>query len=108
MKIHEYQAKDFFRKVGIPVPEGKLALDLPQALENAKTIGFPLVLKSQVLVGGRGKAGGIKMVKDKNELEKTFKELKRLKIKGFPVEKILMCKALDFKKEFYLVFLLAH
>ncbi len=102
MKIHEYQAKEFFKKAGIPVPEERLALDLPQALENAETIGFPLVLKSQVLVGGRGKAGGIKAVKDNSELEKNFAELKKLTIKGYRVEKILMCQAIEFKKEFYL------
>lgn len=101
MKIHEYQATEIFRKAGIPTTSGRVATEVYEAALIAEEIGYPVVLKSQVLVGGRGKAGGIKVVKDKKELEKTFKELKQLKIKGYPVEKILVVKAIDIKKEFY-------
>ena len=90
MKIHEYQAIQIFQKAGIPVISGRVALDVSEAGKIADDIGYPVVLKSQVLVGGRGKAGGIKVVQNKKELEKMFGQLKGLKIKGYPVEKILV------------------
>jgi succinyl-CoA synthetase beta subunit len=102
MKIHEYQATEIFKKAGIPVVEGRVATELKEALAIAGETGYPVVLKSQVLVGGRGKAGGIKRVKTPQELEKAFKELKALRIKGYAVEKILVVRAVDIKKEFYL------
>jgi len=102
MKIHEYQATQIFQKAGIPVISGRVAFDVSQAKEIAADIGYPVVLKAQVLVGGRGKAGGIKVVQNKAELEKMFEQLKNLKIKGYPVEKILVVRAIDIKKEFYI------
>ncbi len=101
MKIHEYQAADIFRQAGLPVPGGRVAVTLAEAQAVVKEVGFPVVLKSQVLVGGRGKAGGIKIAKNDQELEKNFNELKKLVIKEYPVEKILVVRALDIKKEFY-------
>lgn len=101
MKIHEYQARDLLKKAGLSVPDGWVTIDIAQAKDIAKAIGFPVVLKSQVLVGGRGKAGGIKIVKSEEELEKTFPVLKSLIIKGYPVKKILITRAVDIKKEFY-------
>ena len=101
MKIHEYQAIEFFKKVGIQVCPGEVATEVGQAQEIAKRIGYPVVLKSQVLVGGRGKAGGIKVVKDEAQLVITFAQLKKLVIKGYPVERIFVVKAIDIKKEFY-------
>ena len=102
MKIHEYQATEIFKKAGIPVISGRVATEVYDAVLIAEEIGYPVVLKSQVLVGGRGKAGGIKVVKNKADLEKAFLELKKLKIKGYPVEKILVVKAIDIKKEIYI------
>jgi succinyl-CoA synthetase beta subunit len=102
MKIHEYQAAAIFKNAGIPVPDGQVASELKEALSLADKIGYPVVLKSQVLVGGRGKAGGIKVVKNKQELEEKFKLIKGLSIKGYAVEKIFIVKALDIKKEIYL------
>ncbi len=61
MKIHEYQAKEIFLKYGIPVPPGEMATTPEQAKEIAQKIGKPVMIKSQVHVGGRGKAGGIKI-----------------------------------------------
>jgi len=84
------------------VPEGRVVSSLDQAVDAARSIGYPVVLKSQVLVGGRGKAGGIKVVKDEEELKKAFPILKKLIIKGYPVEQIFIVRALDIKKEFYL------
>lgn len=102
MKIHEYQATELLRNAGLPVLEGGVATEVNQALAIAEGIGFPVVLKSQVLVGGRGKAGGIKVVKNKEELKEEFPALKNLTIKGYPVRKIFVVRAIDIKKEFYL------
>src|SRR3989338_10395439 len=101
MKIHEYQAIELFKKAGLPVCDGEVAVHVEEAKEIAKRIGYPVVLKSQVLVGGRGKAGGIKVVKDEAQLATTFEQLKKLVIKGYPVERIFVVKAITIKKEFY-------
>ncbi len=101
MKIHEYQATQIFKEAGIPVVSGSVAIEVAEAVRIAEEIGYPVVLKSQVLVGGRGKAGGIKVVQNQEELKKTFTQLKSLQIKGYDVEKILVVAAIDIKKEFY-------
>lgn len=101
MKIHEYQAIQIFKQAGIPTPGGEVASVLAEGLEIAQGLGFPVVLKAQVLVGGRGKAGGVKVVKNENEFKEHFTRIKDLKIKGCPVEKIFIVPAIDIKKEFY-------
>jgi succinyl-CoA synthetase beta subunit len=101
MKIHEYQATQIFEQANIPVVSGRVAATVDEAVRIAADIGYPVVLKSQVLVGGRGKAGGIKVVRDKEELERNFGQLRKLTIKGYPVEKILVVRAIEIKKEFY-------
>ncbi len=102
MKVHEYQARDILQKAGIPVPEGGVAVTVDEALAFAVKIGFPVVLKAQVLVGGRGKAGGVKVVKTEDGLKETFEQIKALTIKGYPVEKIFVVKAIDIQKEVYM------
>ncbi|MCK5259490.1 MAG: ADP-forming succinate--CoA ligase subunit beta [Candidatus Omnitrophica bacterium] len=101
MKIHEYQAIAIFQKAGIPVVDGHVTAEADDAPRIAEKIGYPVVLKSQVLVGGRGKAGGIRIVERKEDLKGAFRQLKDLKIKEFPVEKILIARAIDIKEEFY-------
>ena len=101
MKIHEYQAIQIFKNVGMPTPGGEVVSDLAQGLATAQRLGFPVVLKAQVLVGGRGKAGGIKVVKNEDELREHFQRIKNLQIKGCSVEKIFIVPAIDIKKEFY-------
>jgi succinyl-CoA synthetase beta subunit len=101
MKIHEYQSIELFRKAGIPVAGGEVATDAEQAFAIAQRIGYPVVLKAQVLVGGRGKAGGVKVVSNPDQLKSTFTTIKNLNIKGYDVDRILVVKALDIKKEFY-------
>ena len=101
MKIHEYQAADLFKQYGMPIPEGQVTTDVQEALSAAKRFGFPAVLKSQVLVGGRGKAGGIKVVSSAEDLTAKYQQLKNLNIKGYPVERIFVVKAINIKKEFY-------
>ena len=68
MKIHEYQARNLFAEYGIPVAEGDVAQTPEEALKIARKTGFPVVIKAQVLVGGRGKAGGVKVVDNEAEL----------------------------------------
>jgi succinyl-CoA synthetase beta subunit len=101
MKIHEYQAVDMFRKAGLPVRPGETTSDAQTALKIADKMGYPVVLKAQVLVGGRGKAGGVKLVSDPATLPEVFNKIKALNIKGYDVDKILVAKAVDIKKEFY-------
>ena len=67
MKLHEYQAKALLKDYGIPVPEGEVAATPEEARTIARRIGFPVMVKAQVLVGGRGKAGGVKMARDEKE-----------------------------------------
>lgn len=101
MKIHEYQAAELFEKAGLPVVKGQVAAELSEAARIAEMIGYPVVLKAQVLVGGRGKAGGIKKAANPQELRSAFTQLKALKIKDYPVEKILVVRAVTIRREFY-------
>jgi succinyl-CoA synthetase beta subunit len=102
MKIHEYQARNLFAEYGIPVAEGDTAQTSDEALKIARKTGFPVVLKAQVLVGGRGKAGGVKVVGSEAELVLEFNRIKGLNIKGYAVDRLLVAKAIDIKKEYYL------
>jgi succinyl-CoA synthetase beta subunit len=101
MKIHEYQAVDLFRQAGLPVRDGEVASDAQTALRLADKMGYPVVLKAQVLVGGRGKAGGVKLVSNAKDLPEVFNKIKALNIKGYDVDKILVARAVDIKKEIY-------
>jgi len=101
MKIHEYLAAKIFEEAGLPVPQGGLALNVDEAMAIAQKTGYPAVLKSQVLVGGRGKAGGIKIVKDEEDLKAKFAQLQKLVIKGYAVEKITVVEAVKYQKEYY-------
>jgi len=102
MKLHEYQSKTIFSKFGIPIPKGKVAATASEARQIAKELGGAVVVKSQVLVGGRGKAGGIKVAKTPDEVEKIAGQILAMEIKGLPVRKVLIDEAADIKKEIYL------
>jgi succinyl-CoA synthetase beta subunit len=104
VKLLEYQAKDFFNKAGIPTPKEKLVLSKEEALSAAKELGLPCVLKAQVGVGGRGKAGGVKLVRTSQEVEKYAEAIIGMDIKGERVERLLCSEAVDFKLEFYASF----
>lgn len=99
MKLHEYQAKEAFAAAGIPVPRSALAEDAEGAARAAASLGFPCVLKSQVLRGGRGKAGLIKLVKDEAEARSVAAALF-----GSPhgVRRVLVEEAVDIGREIYL------
>ena len=101
MKFREYEAKQFFRDAGIPVPNSVLITKVEEAKEALKTVAEKVVLKAQVDVGGRGKAGGI-LPATAETVEATAKELFAKLIKGLPVEKILVEEALSIQHEYYI------
>ena len=101
MKIHEYQGAELFKAAGMPVPNGVCTTDVEEAVAFASSNGYPVVLKSQVHVGGRGKAGGVQIVKDEAELRAKFADLLNLTIKGYPVKKVYVVEAVDIQKEIY-------
>jgi len=106
MKIHEFQAKALLKKYGVRVPQGVVARTPAKAVESAhklaEKVGFPIVLKSQVLVGGRGKAGGIKVIHKPEEVEAAVNTLFNLEIKGEKVKKLLIEQGLDIAQEIYI------
>jgi len=102
MKLHEYIAKQIFAKYGVPVPQGKVAATPKEAAKIAKKLGGRVVIKAQVLVGGRGKAGGVKVVQKAKEAEQAAKEILGMSIKGLPVRKVLVDPAIDIATEIYL------
>jgi succinyl-CoA synthetase beta subunit len=102
MKIHEYQAKEIFSAAGIPVPREKVATTAAEALSIAEQLGLPVVIKAQVLVGGRGKAGGVKIARTKAEVEPLAANILKMKIKDLPVRKVLVSECVDIKAEYYL------
>ena len=101
MKLHEYQSKQIFAKYGIPIPKGRVAATASEAKAIAEELGGRVVLKSQVLVGGRGKAGGVKLAKDPEEAEQLATQILAMEIKGLPVRKVLVDEAAVIDKEIY-------
>ena len=102
MKLQEFQAKRIFGQYGIAVPQGEVAETPEEARDIAKRIGGPVVVKSQVLVGGRGKAGGIKLARTPDEAEQVAGRILGMDIKGLTVKKVLVDPAADIKTELYL------
>ncbi|MEJ2148439.1 MAG: ADP-forming succinate--CoA ligase subunit beta [Chloroflexota bacterium] len=102
MKLHEYQSKFRFAEFGIPIPKGKIASSPQEAFEIAKEINGPVVVKAQVLVGGRGKAGGVKLARTAQEAEQLAASILGMDIKGFAVKKVLIDPAADIRDEIYL------
>lgn len=109
MKIHEYQAKQILKKHGVPIPQGEVTDNPSKAREIAEKIGPKVVLKAQVHAGGRGKGGGIKLVGNPQEAEKTAKEMIGMTLvthqtgpEGKLVKRILVEEALDIDRELYI------
>ncbi|HRN50418.1 MAG TPA: ADP-forming succinate--CoA ligase subunit beta [Anaerolineales bacterium] len=102
MKLHEYDSKKIFAQYGVPVPKGKIAKTPKEAGEIAKALGGAVVVKAQVLVGGRGKAGGVKVVKTAKQAEDAAKQIIGMDIKGLPVRKVLIDPAIGIASEIYL------
>ena len=102
MKLHEYQSKRIFARYGIPIPQGDIATTPEQARLIAARLGRRVVIKAQVLVGGRGKAGGIRLANDPDEAEEIADQILGMQIKGSLVRKVLVDEAADIATEIYL------
>jgi succinyl-CoA synthetase beta subunit len=102
VKLHEYPSTRIIAETGIPIPKGDVATTAAEAREIAKKLGGPVVIKSQVLVGGRGKAGGVKLAKTPDEAETYADQILGMDIKGLIVEKVLVDQAADIQHEIYL------
>lgn len=102
MKIHEYQAKDIFASYGIPVPAGRVAFTPDEAAAIATELGGKAVVKAQVHVGGRGKAGGVKLAASPDDAREKASQIIGMDIKGLTVQKVLVSQAVDIAQEYYL------
>src|ERR687886_788922 len=101
MDLLEYQGKQLFRKHGVQVPEGRAATSVPEAVEAADELGYPVVIKAQVLIGGRGKAGGIKLANDRPEAEAHAEAILGMDIRGFTVHELYVERASEIDEEYY-------
>ena len=102
MNIHEYQAKEILRGLGVPIPPGLVAETPDEAEKIAKKIGKPVVVKAQVHVGGRGKAGGVKLAKTPEDAKEKASAILGMQIKGLTVTKVLVTEAADIASEAYI------
>jgi succinyl-CoA synthetase beta subunit len=102
LKLHEYQSKRIFAQYGIPIPRGDVATTPAQARQIAARLGKRVVIKSQVLVGGRGKAGGIRLADHPDEAERVADQILGMNIKGLTVKKVLVDEAAQIATEIYL------
>ncbi len=112
MDLLEYQGKELFARHGVPVPKGKVARDVKAAVQAAEEIGYPCVVKAQVQIGGRGKAGGIKVANDRDEAEAHADAILGMDITGphgegpFTVHEVWVEEASDIESEYYFSFIL--
>jgi succinyl-CoA synthetase beta subunit len=102
VKIHEYQAKDILARYGIPIQPGRVAHTPEEAETIARELGGPVVIKAQVYVGGRGKAGGIQFGDTPAQAREAAARVLGMDIKGLTVEKVLVVSKIDIKEEYYL------
>jgi succinyl-CoA synthetase beta subunit len=102
MKLHEYQARDILATYGIPVTGGGVASTPAEARAVAERIGGRVVVKAQVFVGGRGKAGGVKLADTPDQAEQVAGQILGMNIKGLTVEKVLVAEAITYEREIYL------
>ena len=101
MKLHEYQAKRRFADAGITTPSFELATTVDEVLTAADSLGYPVAIKAQVKVGGRGKAGGIELAEDDSEAGAAAERILGMDLKGYIVEQVLVEEAVDFVEELY-------
>jgi len=102
MKLHEYQSKQIFADHGVPIPHGRVSVTAAAAKEIAEELGGRVVIKAQVLVGGRGKAGGVRLVKSPGEAEEIATQLLSMQIKGLSVRRVLVDETASIRTEIYL------
>ena len=101
MDLLEYQGKQLFKKHEVPVPDGAHAASVREAVEAAEQLGFPVVIKAQVQIGGRGKAGGIKLANDRDEAEEHASAILGMDIRGFTVHELYVERASEIDEEYY-------
>ncbi len=101
MNLHEYQSKELFRAAGIPVPPGDVASSVEEAVSAAARFSYPVVVKAQVLIGGRGKAGGVKVVRTPEELKREAGRIIGMDIRGLKVHRVLITPSADIDREYY-------
>src|SRR5213080_4810402 len=101
MDLLEYQGKQRFARHGVPVPDGKPATSVDEAVAAADEIGYPCVVKAQVLIGGRGKAGGIKVAADREAAEAAAEAIIGMDIRGHTVGEVWIEEASDIAEEYY-------
>lgn len=106
MKLHEYQAKALFREYDIPVPDDRMVTTAKDAVTAAEEFGLPVIIKAQVHVGGRGKAGGVVLATTAEDVEPIAEKILGLTIKDLPVNKLMIGPGVDIAKEVYLSVLL--
>ena len=102
MRLQEYQAKLLFSQAGIPIPRGGVAATSEEALRLAEDLGNTVAVKAQVLIGGRGKAGGIRLASTPREALEAAAAILRMEIQGYPVRKLLVEEAVAIRQEIYL------
>jgi succinyl-CoA synthetase beta subunit len=102
MKLLEYEAEEYFKKYGIPVPEGCMVEEPECAREFVKSLGRPVVLEAQVPVGGRGKVGGVKFADTPSEAALVAEKLLGMSVDGMKVDKLYVEEKIDIVNEFYL------
>jgi len=102
MRLHEYQAKNIFSRYGIPIPKGRIANSAGEVKQIAEELGGRAVIKAQVLAGGRGKLGGIRLSKTAQEAEELATQILSMDLKGLPVRRVLVDEIVSFNKEIYL------
>ena len=106
MFLYEFEGKILFREKGLPLPDGRVVLDKDEAIRVASEIGYPVVLKPQIVGGKRGKAGAIRFAENEDELKRNFEELLGMEIRGKKVSQILIEKKVNIKREYYIAYLL--
>jgi succinyl-CoA synthetase beta subunit len=106
VNLHEYQAKRLFAEHGVPIPRGDVAMSPAEARAIARDLGGRVIVKSQVLVGGRGKAGGVKLANNPDEAEALAAQILGMDIKGYTVRKVLVDEAAEIEQEIYLAVLI--
>lgn len=102
MQLYEFEGNELFRREGIPVPDYAVAVSPEEARQKAEMLGLPVVVKAQVLVGGRGVAGGVQDAESLDQVEEAARRILSCQIKGLPVQRVMVARKVEVAREFYL------